>query len=93
MGLFKKSEKTYTYSEVLKMMKMDKYENYVAIPVQTIGNTSKYLFIPEEKEQKNDAHKEFVSRISNNGAYVNNRSYNNYQQAKGYNADREYGVR
>lgn len=93
MGLFNKREKTYTYPEILKMMDSPKYENYVAIQVTTVGKTSKYLFVPDEKTTKNDAHKEFVSRMSENGAYANNRSYNNYQQAKGYRASRSFGAR
>lgn len=91
MGLFNrnaKNEKEYTYKEVIKMMKTPGYENYVAIPVG-----EKYFFIPEQREEKINEREAFVNSISGNGAYANNKSYNNYQSAKRYNPGRGFGAR
>lgn len=92
MGLFnrnKEQEKTYTFKEVTRLIQTKGYEDYVAIPV----GDSKYLFVLEQREQNYNAHKEFVNRMSNNGAYANNRSYNNYQSAKRYNPYRVLDIR
>ena len=85
MGFFRRngSQKTYTFKEVTKLINTQGYENYVAIQLEN----GKYLFVPEQREKvAYNAHKDFVNRMSNNGAYTNNRSFNNYQQAKGYQA-------
>lgn len=92
MGLFnrnKNQEKIYTFKEVTKLIQTRGYEDYVAIPV----GDSKYLFVPEQREQTYNARKDFVNRMSNNGAYANNKSYSNYQSAKGYNPHRGFSVR
>lgn len=92
MGLFnrnKKQEKTYTFKEVTKLIQTKGYEDYVAIPV----GDSKYLFVQEQKEQTYNARKDFLNRISNNGAYANNRNYNDYQNAKRYNPHRGLDIR